>query len=342
MKTEEYKELKSPERNQTEEIDLYKLFLNISNFLSNLLKKFIRFLFLIGDTIINNLKFLSIITVAGSLLGLGYFFAVKPYYASSMTLSSDYYKGEFLNNTIHNLNEICEEKNTRVLANLLHIPVTKAQQIKSVKVNPILSQNYQMLIDFYSSDDKYRNRLDSLLLASNESFFQLGVEVYDTAALRGLDTVLVNYIRNNEYVKKRIAVDRANLVNLREKLSRESVNLDTLKRSIALSVRKQSDAGRNGANNVIMGERSADPITIYREDLRIYNERQNIERQLALKSEIEIIEKFIPYTEPESGTLLKNMIKGAIIGLALGFAYILYKLLRSGLTQLRYNIEEQY
>jgi hypothetical protein len=192
----------------------------------------------------------------------------------------------------------------------------------------------------YSKDENGKGKLDSLILYNNQSNFQLNVEVYDTTALRGLDSVLVNYIKSNEYVRKRIEADRANLVDLRNKLRRESGSLDTLKRSIAASLRTGGEAGRNGANNVILGERSVNPIDVYKEDLSIYNQRQEIDRRLAISSEIEIIEKFIPYGEPTSGTLMKNIVKGTIAGLVLGLLYVTFQILRNGLTRLRYSLEE--
>jgi hypothetical protein len=258
-----------------------------------------------------------------------------------MTLSSNYFKGELLDNSIQNLDKICSEGNAKVLSSLLNIPLTQAANIRSIKVSPVVSQNYKMLLDLYKNDESSRGKLDSLILYNNQSNFQLNVDVYDTTALQGLDTVLVNYIRQNEYVRKRIQVDRANLVRMKEKLSRESVNLDTLKRSIASSMRTGGEAGRNGANNVILGERSVNPIEVYKEDLNIYNQRQEVERQLALNSEIEIIEKFIPYTEPQSGTLTKNLIKGLLVGGIFSFLFVFYIILRDGLRRFRLTLQEE-
>lgn len=324
---------------ERDDIDLTKVFSKIYETFLIISKLVIRFIFTLADTIFANFKLIIVITIIGGLLGLGYFYSNKPYYESNMTLSSDYFKGELLDNSIRNINEVAIEGNTNVLSDLLNISKKKAGNIKSIKVNPLLSHNYRMLLELYSKEEKYKGKLDSLLIYNNQSTFQLAVEVYDTAALKGLDTVLVNFIKNNDYVKKRIAVDRENLVNLKQKLNKESGSLDTLKRSIAASLRSSGDAGRNGTNNVILGEKSVNPIEIYREDLAIYNQRQEVERQLALNAEIEVIEKFIPYAEPKSGSLIKNTLKGAIAGLILALLIILYQMLRSGLTRLRYNLD---
>lgn len=340
MKIEESPNAKS-RISKEDEIDLARVFSSIYNSFLTVLKIIVRFFFTLIDNIYANLKVIAALTIIGSLLGLAYFYITKPYYESSMTLSSDYFRGELLANSIQNLNEVCEERNSRVLASLLNIPVSKAQNIKEIKLSPVISQNYRMLLDLYASEEKYQGKLDSLLLYNDQSNFQLNVEVYDTAALNGLDTVLANYIKSNEYVKKRIEVDRINLLSLKNKLIRDSGSLDTLKRNIAASIKSSGDAGRSGTNNVILGEKSVNPIEIYEQDLVLYNQRQEIERQLALNAEIEIIEKFIPYADPKSGSLLKNTAKGAIGGLLIAILYVLYQMLQEGLTRLRYNLAEE-
>lgn len=324
-----------------DEIDLMVVFNRFTSFIKSFFKGIIKTLFQISDRIYHKIKLIVVLILLGALAGGLYFYSKKPYYESSMTLSSDYFKGELLDNSIKNLNDICEEGNSKVLASLLKIPQSKAIKIKSIQVSPIISNSYQLLMDLYRQDKKYQGKLDSLLLYSNQTNFQLHVEVYDTSALNGLDTILVNYIKSNEFVRKRIDIDRTNLVNLRDKLTLESSKLDTLKRSISASIKSSGDAGRSGTNNVILGEKSVNPIDIYREDLEIYNQRQNIERQLALNAEIEIIEKFIPYSNPKSGSLFVNTAKGAISGLILAILFILYQMLNETLTRLRYNLEEE-
>jgi hypothetical protein len=339
MKLEEEKKLSKI--NNQDEIDLVKAFNSFIKAVARFFKYIFRFFFTLIDNFYLNIKFIILITAIGTILGTAYFFIAKPYYESSMTLSSDYFKGELLANSIQNLNEVCSEANSQLLASLLEISVAKAKSIKSIEISPVISQNFRMLLDLYSSDEQYEGKLDSLLLYNDQSNFQLNVEVYDTAALKGLDTVLANYIKSNEYVKKRIEVDRVNLLSLKNKLIRDSGSLDTLKRNIAASIKSSGDAGRSGTNNVILGEKNVNPIEIYEQDLALYSQRQEIERQLALNAEIEIIEKFIPYAEPKSGSLIKNAAKGAIGGLILAILYVLYQMLREGLIRLRYSLEEE-
>jgi hypothetical protein len=275
----------------------------------------------------------------GGLLGVGYYFIEKPYYESRMTLGSAYYKGQLISNSIENLNLLCQENNYPTLAKVLNIPQKQAKELKSVEIQPIISPSLQLILDMYKDLEGNKRHLDSLILKNQDTTFQVIVQVYDTTAINGLDSSLVNYLKQNQYVKKRIEIERANLRSRRSKLIRESSNLDTLKRNIAMSYRTQS-AGRTGTNNVILDDKGANPIEIYREDLRLYEQQLKIERLLYINSEIEIIDPFIAFGKPESGTIEKNIVKGVLGGILLAFIIIFLKIVKIGMTRLRYALNE--
>ncbi|WP_146153496.1 hypothetical protein [Adhaeribacter arboris] len=255
-----------------------------------------------------------------------------------MTLNSAYYRGEFLDNSIQNLNRLCSENNFRVLASLLKIEPKKAKSLRKIQVEQIISPNMQMLIDLYKNTKGNQRRLDSLILNHSDSTFQIMVQVYDTTTLVGLDTVLVNYIKNNKFVNKRIAIERKNLLSRKAKLIRESKNLDTLKSYMAKSY--LPDGPSKTGTNVTLNDKESNPIDIYREDFRLYDQQLKIDRLLFINSEIEIIDRFITFGRPASGTIYKNAAKGAIGGLLIGLLYVFYIILRNGLHRFRTMVEE--
>ncbi|RDC62961.1 hypothetical protein [Adhaeribacter pallidiroseus] len=328
---------KNPENN--DEIDLSKLLSAVGKAITALIKSVVRFFFLAIDSTFANYKVITSLIIIFGLLGIGYHLNVKPYYESKMTLNSAYYKGEFLGNSIQNLNRLCGEGNYRVLANLLKINPEKAKTLRKIEVEQIISPNMQMLIDLYKSNEGNQRRLDSIILNHSDSTFQIMVQVYDTTTLVGLDTTLVNYIKNNKFVNKRIAIERKNLLNRRAKLIRESKNLDTLKKYMAQSYLTRG-TGKEGTN-VTLNDKESDPINVYREDFRLYDQQLQIDRLLFINSEIEIIDRFITFGKPASGTLEKHAAKGAIIGLLLGLLYVFYLILRDGLRNLRTAVQEE-
>jgi len=317
-----------------EEIDLNKLFNSIVNGFSTFFKGLFRVFFLFLDTLLANLKIVGLFVLVGGILGLSYTFIIKPYYESSMTLGSVYYRGQLINNSIQNLNLLCKEQNYSSLSRILEIPTTQASTLRGIQIEPVVSPNMQLLVDLYKETEGNKRRLDSLILSSEDTTFQIKVQVFDTTFLKGLDTSIVNYILKNKFVKKRIDIERVNLRNRKAKLIKESTSLDTLKRNIALSYRSQA-GGRTGTNNVILDDKGTNPIDVYREDMRLFEQQLNIDRLLYINSEIEIIDPFIAYGDPKSGTYLTNGLKGLLFGLLIGLLLILFKVLSIGINKMK-------
>jgi len=323
-----------------EEIDLNKLFNSIINGISTFFKGLFRVLFLFLDTLAANLKLVGLFMLVGGIVGMAYTFFVKPYYESSMTLGSAYYRGELINNSIRSLDKLCNGHNYSALSKILQIPKLKAMSLKGIQIEPIVSPSTQLLIELYKETEGNKRRLDSLILNTEDSTFQIRVLVYDTTALNGLDTSLVNYIMKNNYVSKRIQIERENLRNRKAKIIKESLSLDTLKRNIALSYRSQA-GGRTGTNNVILDDKGTNPIDVYREDMRLFEQQLNIDRLLYINSEIEIIDPFIAYGDPKSGTIPTNTIKGLLGGLILSLLLILFKVINLGLNKIKLILKQE-
>lgn len=338
MNPEEYKKPNSNKDNDPE-VDIAKVISYLGNWLANGIKNLTRLFIFVLDTFYKNLRLIGLLALLGALLGLGYFFYEKPFYQSQMTLGSAYYRGQLIKNSIENLNSLCRESNHKSLSRVLKIPIKQAQGLKGIEIQPIISPSLQLVLDMYKEEEGNKRHLDSLILSNQDTTFQVMVQVYDTTALNGLDSTLVNFLKQNKYVKKRIVVERANLRSRRAKLIKESGSLDTLKRNIALSYKTQAN-GRSGTNNVILDDKGTNPIDIYREDLRLYEQQLKIERLLYINSEIEIIEPFIAFGEPKSGTIEKNMVKGSIGGVIFAFILIFLKVVKIGMTKLRYSLNQ--
>jgi hypothetical protein len=322
-----------------DEIDLSKLFKSFIQGIAVFLKGLLRVLFLFIDTVIANVTIFIVLSVLGALIGLAFYFGTKPYYESNMTLGSAYYRGQLIKNSIENLNSLCKEGNYKSLAKVLKIPQKQAKDLKRIEIQPVISPNLQLIMDMYKENEGSNRHLDSLILQNQDTTFQVLVQVYDTMAINGLGSSLVNYLKENQYVKKRIEIERANLKSRRAKLIKESGSLDTLKRNIALSYRNQA-GGRSGTNNVILDDKGTNPIDIYREDLRLYEQQLKIERLLYINSEIEVIDPFIAFGESQSGTIEKNILKGLLLGLLISFIIIFFKILRIGIIKLRFALQE--
>ncbi|WP_026464824.1 hypothetical protein [Adhaeribacter aquaticus] len=342
MESKDYKKFNDPIKpSNNDEIDLSLLFSKVMNGIAYAGKQLALFIFLVIDRILKNFKLLILATLIGGILGVGYFFAREPYYHSDMTISSAYHNGAFLTNSINTLDRLCKEGNYPVLAQMLKIPTAKARTIRRLEVEKTMSPNLQLLIDIYKEKEGGQHAIDSLILFHNDSTFHINAQVYDTTTFFGLDTVLVNYIKNNKFINRRIAIERRNLLARKIKLERESRNLDTLKNYMARSYLNQKSGPANPAGTqVTLNSKDVNPIEVYREDFRLYDQQLKIDKVLNTNSEIEIIEPFTPFKEPASGTLLKNSLKGALVGLLVGLLYIFFKILELGISKLRTNLGE--
>ena len=338
MNPEEYNKANRNTDNDPE-VDIAKIFTYIGNWLVNAVKTLSRFFLYVLDSFYRNLKLVGLLAILGGLLGVGYYFYEKPYYESQMTLGSTYYRGQLIKNSMQNLNLLCEEGNYETLSRVLNINPSQAKELRKIEIQPIISPSLQLILDLYKENEGVNRHLDSLILQNQDTTFQVMVQVYKTSALRGLDTSLVNFLKKNKYVEKRIAVERVNLRNRRAKLIKESGSLDTLKRNIALSYRNQA-GGRSGTNNVILDDKGTNPIDIYREDLRLYEQLLKIDRLLYINSEIEIINPFIAFGEPKSSSIEKNVIKGILLGLLASFLIIFLKIVKTGMTRLRLALND--
>jgi len=322
-----------------DEIDLNKLVNSIARGLTYLVRGFFKIFFLLIDTALANIKVILILIFLGILFGVVSYYRATPYYESNMTLGSVYYRGQLMNNSIENLNLLCKENNFKVLSKVLTIPERQAKEIRRLEINPIISPSLKFLIDNYKEKEGTTRYLDSLIINNQDTTFQLTVQIYDTTALQGLDTALVNYLKENKYLKKRIEIERSNLKFRRAKLIKESGNLDTLKRNIALSYRNQA-GGRSGTNNVILDDKGTNPIDIYREDFRLFEQQLKIDRLLYINSEIEIITPFVAFGEPKNEKLEKSILKGILSGLGIALLFILFKVFAIGLSNIRRNLNK--
>jgi hypothetical protein len=149
--------------------------------------------------------------------------------------------------------------------------------------------------------------------------------VYNPTVVRELETALVNYLKNNEYLKKRVEITRSNMLARKQKLIGESQKLDSLKAVIYSNYQNMAAQSRQGSNNVILSDKAVtNPIEIFNQDINLYNEIQNIDRSLYLQNDFEVIDGFTVFSEPSSASPIK--ISAIAILIAIGLGYLLVAL----------------
>lgn len=317
----------------SDEIDLGVLFSKIGDFFRNMGLGVMRFLALLRRVPLENkILFIALIGV-GAVVGFSYSnFIKKKFYSTTMILSSDYLNKRIVDNTIEKLNLLAEEKGKKGLAQVLHIPDSLADTIHDFEAKPFVSEEEIIELELLQEQlknlesDKKNDAVIKQIIAriqiENRHAFEITVRVYNPAVVRELEIALVNYLRNNDYLKKRVEITKSNMISRKQKLLRESQKLDSLKSVIYANYQNMAAQSRQGSNNVILSDKAVtNPIEIFNQDIGLYNEIQNIDRFLYLQNDFEVVDGFTQFSKPSSAGRVK--ITGYAVLIAFGLGYLL-------------------
>ena len=272
--------------------------------------------------------------------GIGFlgYQSFEPYYASDLIVSSRYYSSEMLESAINELNQLAGEGNDAILAKKLNVTPEQASTIRSFRVVPVTTTKERIEVEnllqsIKSNGEITEDQVEELrtrLLAEFTSF-KIVATVYNPSILNYLEEGVVAYLKDNEYISRRVSVEQENLITLRDKLIREQDRLERLKNLQAEAYGRLVESSRSGSNNVILGtaEKDNDPMIVFQEDLLFSKELKRTNERLQLNSGLEVVSGFTPYGSPASLSLRQQLIVGALIGM--GAAYLI--LLLIGINQ---------
>lgn len=310
----------------SDEIDLGELFSKIGDFFRRIGVGFIRFLAAIRSTPVAYKALFVSLTIAGSVIAFGYaVYLKKEFYESSMILSSNYLNKRIVDSSIDKLNLLAEEKDASGLARTLNLPDSVANKIKKFESVPFIPENELLDMEILreqlknlqsdKKNDKIIEQVVDRLAVENRHAFEITVQIYSPTIVKTIQDALVNYFRNNEFIKKRIEINKLNLLSKKGKLQQESEKLDSLKVVIYSNYKSMAEQSRQGSNNVILSDRAVtNPIEVYNRDLDIYEQLLDTERQLYILPDFEVVDGFTEFSEPASDSLPKTIVLGAIIG----------------------------
>ncbi|HEV8514960.1 MAG TPA: hypothetical protein VGQ59_16865 [Cyclobacteriaceae bacterium] len=318
--------------NSSDEIDLSQLFSKIGDFFKNMGLGFMRFFALLRRIPLEN-KFLFIVLIIASIIvGFSYSkFVRKKFYESSMILSSDYLNKRLVDNTVEKLNLLAEEENKHGLAKVLNISDTLAGNIVEFKAKPFIAEKDLIELEVLkeqlknaqanAKNEKVIEQVVKRIDIENRHAFEITVKTYNPTFIGALQSALVNHFKNNDYIKKRIEINKANLLEKKTKLFRDLQKLDSLKFIIFDNYKSMAAQSRQGSNNVILSDKAVtDPVEIYTQDLSLYNQFQDVNERIYLQKDFEVIDGFTEFSEPSSASLRKIISISILIGI--GVAYL--------------------
>lgn len=313
-----------------DEIDLRAVFKAISIFFANAGKSFLLLIIKLRSLTYKRFFLILTLLIIGGVLSGSYYFQRSPYYRTSLLLQCNYLNNKLVDNTIEKLNKLIDRTNPGALAAELGISNDLASNITLFEAEPFVDETE--IVEIEVLEEKLRNLkvppeeinvIINQIQVQNQKAFQITINVLDPNILGDLQTPVVNYFRNNSYVKRRIEINKSNLEAQKEKLEEEFAQIDSLKRVLFRYIEK-SGGGRDGVSNFILGDPTvSDPISVFREDFNLYQTYQRVQRALYLQDDFEVIDGFTPFQKPASAGLFQTVRNGLLISLALAYLIIL-------------------
>jgi hypothetical protein len=316
------------------EIDLTQFFSKIGDFFKNIGLGFMRFLALIRRIPLEN-KMAFVFIISGSVVfGIAYANLLqKSFYESTMILSSDYLNKRLVDNTIEKLNLLAGEKSKKGLAKVLHIPDTLADNIVEFTAKPFVAEADLIELEVLKEqlrnaqtnvkNEQVLNQVINRIEIENRHAFEITVRTLNPTVIGNLQTALVSFFRDNDYIKKRIKINKDNLKEKKQKLTEDLIKLDSLKSVINEAYKSMAVPGRQGSNNVFLNDKAVtSPVEIYTQDLDLYRELQDINSKLYLQPDFEVVDGFTEFSEPSSASTLKIVIISFLVGIGIGYLLV--------------------
>lgn len=319
-------------RTASDEIDIKEVFAAIGRFFSRIGNGIIVTIISIRYATRRYAKLILACMLIGA--GIGYlgYLSFEPYFASELTLSSRYYSSEMLKSAVEELNQLAGEGNQRILARKLNITPEQAATIRTFEVKPVTTTKEiieveNLLQQITANTQLTEDQLEEIRkrLLANFNSFKLIATFYNVSVLDPLEEGIVSYLEDNDYIRRRVAVEQENLLVLRNKILREQERLERLKTLQTEVYGKLAETGQAGSNTVILNasEKNNDPRIVFQEDLLFSKELQRTNEKLELNRGLEIVSGFTPYGAHASLSLKGQLIFGALIGIGVAYLIIL-------------------
>ena len=311
-----------------DEIDLRAVFAAIGGFFVRIWNFFLSLIIGFRRITLKRLYLILVILFLGVVFSAGYYFQRQPFYQTSLLIQSDYLNNRLVENAIDKIYKLIDPSAPQALAGTLGITPELAANIIEIGASPLITEAEVIEIEILQEqlrnlkvDQQQIQRIVNQIQVQNQNAFEITVKVLDPNIFGDLETPLVNYFRNNPYVKRRIEIRKSNLENEKIKLEEELKQMDSLKGVLVRYIEK-SGGGKDGSSNFILGDPTvSDPISVFREDYNLYQIYQQVQKSLYLEDDFEVIDGFTPFEKPASSGLIKTIRDGLLISLV--FAYTL-------------------
>lgn len=270
----------TPSKNvdSSEYVDIFFISSKIGLFFNNTKRLFLKNLFLI-----------LILAGLGFAVGVGLHMLRRPYYASSMVISTGDLKPMIARTLLSRLSADIDDKSHGTLAQKLNIPLQAAQSIRDLSVTGYIDQI------------KEETEQDSTLS-------QINLELRDVTHFTTMQNALVKYIENTDAFQLNQKLNRTQTLAFMERISQDIRKIDSL---------KTSNKENTGSGTVVIygdNERAAE---LFKQGNDLYKQQLELENYLTLENRVRVIAPFTPRTKPSGPSLGLHGTLGLLMGLIL-------------------------
>jgi len=234
----------------------------------------------------------------GSALGLAYFLSSNKIYESKMIITSAILTESYSKILFENANRRVKERDIEHLAKMYNISEASANRIASLRI--------ENLNNAEADDPK---EFDHFLIT---------VEVTDQKILPELQTGLIGYLENNEFVKIRVEQKKSFLNEMLASVKKEISDMEEFKGKIF-----NGDFFQRNNGNVMF-----DPTTVNSKILELTQRKIQYENELQLSNSVHVVDGFTEFQKQTRPRLSLSLVAGSFVGLFFVGALIAFKSLR--------------
>lgn len=263
--------MEKPMNNSSSEIDLLQLLTSVLDGISRLIS-------LIWKHI---LVFLGIFLLIG-VLGYGIRYIIPRHYVTKAVFVSRLLPANYCTYLINAINEQVKSTDAEALSTSLHISPNIAYDLNNISAEAIEQDTSSL-----DKDDPEAAGFAVILTLNN---------------MQNLDTIqsgLIRCLEENNYTKTRNEAKQRDLLSMKNTLSERISSLDTLKK--LLYERYSSPRREQG---IIFGE-PADPVAVYKEEMKYYKEQQIVNNKLSDPHSIQVLQPFVKLSKPNEPNVQK-------------------------------------
>ena len=237
--------------------------------------------------------FILICSVSGIALGFGSYRLLPSIYESKMIFLSDLLTESYGSRIDESLSNLIEEGNLDALSTKLRLTHEDASSIKSINIECIVE-------------------VKSLQRNKDETFFIVTVELKDRSILPQLQEGLLNFFRNNEFVKIRTRQREETFKGMIKEIDKELKSVDSLMHRL---IHEQS----KGETLVL------DPSTLFTGSIHLSEQRWEYQNSLELANSIHLLDGFTTFEKPKDPKLLTLTFLGFFLGFIVSIGVLTLK-----------------